>query len=507
MGVLPLISAKPMPGAVTLFQQGRLSECLERVRASSEPGDILLMAECLLRLGRSSEVVRMDILNLLADVPNEYKYLAQSLLASAFLNVGMTAQGYAALSAAYDNVQHAKIKSGKDLVDYVAATELWQRKDYAAAEKLLRPIAMRGGVCGAKAFALWSWIEASRERYDKQIELLKKAWQVLPLHEDVYVGAKIIHALAYLSCDLYQPELAAFVSRAADKIPWTDDLIEQQIETRRAIAWNHALSGEIVSALMQFRRNEHLASTDTTKVQTLLDRARISFGIGETSNYRLYAEWAAEMAEKIQWGKSNQADRMCLLELAALYAPIDGMRARSILERYQQITTPISNTLSYGNGDKRRVAAEQYAAGVVARYLDAPGAAALHLRESFRLYKNIKHHWRAVLAAYHLDAIGQDPAITECALIWTREEFPRAWFRPLFEQPERLESMPAYQQLTKIQRGILRLLLQGKTSSEIASQLDRVEQTVRNHTSAIYKSFGVHKQGELIRACTERRHS
>lgn len=498
MGVLPLSIAKPTPGALALFQQGRLSECLARVRASSEPGDVLLSVECLLRLGRASEVVRMDILHVLADIPKEYKYLAQSLLANAFLTVGMTAQGYTALSAAYDNLQYTKLLNAKDHVDYAAATDLWQRKEYDAAEKLLRPIAMRGGLYGAKAFALWSWVEAGRENHDKQIEMLKKAWEVLPLHEDVYVGAKIIHALAYLSCNLYDRNLADFVERAADKIPWTDDLVDQQVETRRAIAWNHAIAGNLVQAIVQFRRNEALATTVPTKIQALVDRARVSFGSQEQVNYQVFCEFAFELAERVDWGASDQADRMVLLDLAALYAPIDAIRARAVLERYQRITTPIANSLAYGNGDKRRGAEEQYAAGVVARYLGNRDAAIAHLREAFRVYRSLKHYWRAIMAAIHLDALGYDDSIIECALIWMHEKFPNVWFRPLFRPREQIESLPQYARLTRTQRIILSLLVRGKSPEDIAKSIDRVEQTVRNHIGTIYKVFDVHSRKELI---------
>lgn len=490
---------------LALFQQGRLSECLERL--GDGPNDSLLRAEVLLRLGRPSEVIRMDTLNTLADVPNEYKYLAQSLLAFAFLYVKMMPQAYTTLSSAYDNLQHARFPNARDQVDYVAALDKWMQKDYASAEALLRRIVAHGGVSGAKALSLWSFIEASQERYDKQIALLRRAWEMLPLQEDVYVGAKILHALAYLSCELYDKELASFVARAADKMPWSADLVSQQVETMRSIAWNNALSGDIVQALRQFRRNEFLATTDATRLVALLDRARVSLGSGEECHYRVYMDFAMETAGKINWGKTTEDERFALLTLAALMSPVNAAKARGILEQYQNITTPVSPSVAFGNGDKRRIAAEQYAAGVVALHLGSRDAAISHLRDSFRIYKSIKHHWRAALCSYHLDMLGSDPFITECALIWIREEFPNAWFRPLFAQPERLENMPAYQQLTKIQRGILRLLLQGKTSSEIASQIDRVEQTVRNHTSAIYKSFGVHKQSDLMKICTERRHS
>lgn len=503
MGVLTLSSIQPSASAVDLYRQGRLSECLERLGGG--PADTLLRAKVLLHLARPSEVVRMDVLNTLADVPNEYKYLAQSLLAFAFLQVKMLPQAYTTLASAYDNLAYAKAVNARDQVDYVAAFDKWMQGDYGASETLLRGISTRGGVSGARALALWSFIEASREHYDKQIALLKRAWETLPLMEDVYVGAKILHSLAYLSCELYDPELAAYVERAADRMPWTSDLVHEQIETMRSIAWNHALAGDLVWAIRQFRRNESIATTDETKLVALLDRGRISNGNGEITHFRMYIDAALELSGKIRWGQTIGDERFCLLSLAALTASMDANRARGILEQYGNITTPVSPAVAFGNTDKRRSAAEQYAAGVVARYLGEREAAMTHLRESFRMYKSIKHHWRAALCAYHLDAIGGDQAITECALIWIREEFPHAWFRPLFEQSERLETMPAYQQLTKIQRGILRLLIQGKSAEEIARQLDRVEQTVRNHTTAIYKAFGVHKQTDLIKICTDRR--
>lgn len=55
-----------------------------------------------------------------------------------------------------------------------------------------------------------------------------------------------------------------------------------------------------------------------------------------------------------------------------------------------------------------------------------------------------------------------------------------------------------YYQLTAREKSIIKLILQGKTNKEIASDINLGEQTVRNYISSIYDKIGVHDRRETI---------
>jgi DNA-binding CsgD family transcriptional regulator len=502
--VLPSISAIPSEGALALFRQARFTECLERLRDSANAADVILRAESLLCLRRPSEIIRMDSLAQLADAPKPLQFMAQSIIASAFYRLGLKDPGDAALSAAYENVRHAPDLRAKLWVDFTAAKERWTAGDYDAAERLARPAARVDGVLGAKALALLAWVEAGREHFDKQAELLRQAWDVLPLEEDVYTGVTILRALSHLSCELFDESLAQFVERANDRLPWPPDMSFEQIETMRAIAWNYALSGKIVQSIRQFRKNEHLARSPAGQLLVLADRARIAYGSGESAHYHALLEDASEIAQHVDWSNATAEQRFGLLSLAALWAPANPIQARDEFHRYQNVTVPMNPMVAWARSDSRRQAAEHYAAGVVCRYLDQRTEAIQHLRKAFSIYRRLKYYWRACLCAHHLSDLGYDKGTVDAALIWIRERFPHAWFTPLFRQAQAFERDAIVAQLTKAPREILRLLLRDMSTREIAKALERDEKTVRNHISEIFRSFDVKTREELVKVCETR---
>ncbi len=61
-----------------------------------------------------------------------------------------------------------------------------------------------------------------------------------------------------------------------------------------------------------------------------------------------------------------------------------------------------------------------------------------------------------------------------------------------------LSSLPAVESLTRRERDVLQLLLDGLRVSSIARNLYLSPQTVRNHLKAIFRKLGAHSQAELL---------
>ena len=89
--------------------------------------------------------------------------------------------------------------------------------------------------------------------------------------------------------------------------------------------------------------------------------------------------------------------------------------------------------------------------------------------------------------------------------------------RPLPPEPERIDTAPPppmpdfaalFAGLTWRQRQIVRLRCNGLTGVEAATELYVSVQTVKNHTSALLRAFGLHRphrggSGAMIRVCYE----
>ena len=60
------------------------------------------------------------------------------------------------------------------------------------------------------------------------------------------------------------------------------------------------------------------------------------------------------------------------------------------------------------------------------------------------------------------------------------------------------ESRPSwFENLSKSERRVLRLLYMGKENKEIADELNLAVQTVKNHVGTIFRKLGIHSRSEL----------
>jgi len=74
--------------------------------------------------------------------------------------------------------------------------------------------------------------------------------------------------------------------------------------------------------------------------------------------------------------------------------------------------------------------------------------------------------------------------------------WPRSWIaREISSAPVRKATEEL---VSNAQRQVLRLVLTGKRNTEIAAELGRSPNTVRNHIAEIFKAYNVRSRSELI---------
>ncbi len=134
------------------------------------------------------------------------------------------------------------------------------------------------------------------------------------------------------------------------------------------------------------------------------DRATIALFAGEDKTYHDHLQMARMAADSFDW-KDEGESRTALLVLAQLVAPKMPEVGWSYVERYTEIKTAVTPILSFGSGDQRLHALEQYTAGVVYRYNGKRDEAIDAFKEALRIWRPAKYHWRSALAAFHLGEI------------------------------------------------------------------------------------------------------
>jgi DNA-binding CsgD family transcriptional regulator len=155
--------------------------------------------------------------------------------------------------------------------------------------------------------------------------------------------------------------------------------------------------------------------------------------------------------------------------------------------------------------DSEVVAAlEDYCSGLVA---DARGDT-LRARRAFAsalaTFRRIGYHRYGLTVAQRLAEI--EPSrelfvyIDRCARVLGRG----SWLRQRFARTTEAHGQPVLAALSRAERDVLHMLLEGKTTQEIARSRVRSEKTVRNTISALLKAFGVRTRQALLAECVVR---
>jgi DNA-binding NarL/FixJ family response regulator len=348
-------------------------------------------------------------------------------------------------------------------------------------------------------------IAASRGRIREQAAILLDC---LPLvrsaDPSVLHHAVVASQIAYLARELPSAELRAHAYAELPRVAWTPDIADFRYTAVRAVAWCHALEGDDFNAFRKLKEAAAIAPSAAWRVMSSCDRAYLATVHGEARWAEQELRDAHEHAATVEWNLLEGEERFALALLAELFAPRDGALALSYVAKYRATGSRYARILASSN-DRRVDAMEAYSFGVVQRYLGDRGEASRLLLDAWHVYDDIGYDWRAARAALALSSVTAD-------LSWQRraEEklsfYGRSWLATagsaaLAAAPDATFGMAAAR-LTPAQRGVFELLLRGSSIREIAHELGRTENTVRNHVKAIFKALGVNSRAALMARAT-----
>jgi len=373
----------------------------------------------------------------------------------------------------------------------------WMRQEYGEAEEsaageIDSPDPNQRG----RGRILLSWVALRRGEILRQVDELQKALDEFDGAEtpDQFLRSNALVTLALLCLELPLHDVGDRVRSIFDVVPWTPGLRLDQFQITRSLAAIDELSGNELAAFAGFRRAARLAPSDHWSVLCLLDRAQLAKNTGEMAFAAEQLQEAHEIAQRISWNDVNGEERASLLILAELFAYNDPAIAEQYLARYRTLTSVIP-ILSYGT-DPRIKGFESYSQGVAWLYLGDVDEGRAALTEAWSIFEDFNYAWRAALCALKLHEITRDRRWIERA---TRQidPWPHSWIaRRVAEATS--NSVLRLDRIPPARREVLELVRAGRRNTEIAEQLGRSPNTVRNQLSQLFQTFNVKSRAELV---------
>jgi DNA-binding CsgD family transcriptional regulator/tetratricopeptide (TPR) repeat protein len=373
--------------------------------------------------------------------------------------------------------------------------------DIAKAREFLAPAEKGSPARRLDALHLESAILYNEGRHNEQAHVLQRLLeQIDPADPRMNLSAAYAtHTLATIAREIDVPEAIPPVERQLRACIWPADLNVQRFQSLKALGWAYALRGDYFNAFRYLKQSAAVAPSQAWFVMALLDRAYLARCLGESRWSRQELFEADEAAASVDWRATRNEERVGLLLLAEMFAPIDSGKAAKYMAQYHELGE-MSRNLHYSRSPLLDALAD-YSAGVTQLALGNAKAGIKLLRESFNVYEREQYDWRAGRCALRLFEATADPHYLDAATEKLRG-YPQSW---LADELRKLQVPSGGPALPPMQRRVFDHLCEGLSTAQIARQLDRSEYTVKNHIKLIFKAYGVKSRAELLAKVALRR--
>jgi DNA-binding CsgD family transcriptional regulator len=306
-----------------------------------------------------------------------------------------------------------------------------------------------------------------------------------------------LHSILRLAFELGD-EAAVCASEAAyDTMEWTPDIQDYRFLCVRALAWHAFLQGEPARAQWLFKDSNDFAPSVAWQVMAHVDRAYVA-------RMNLNEAWATEelyqahaLARTVSWSAAAGEERMALMSLAVLFAPVEMSQAQRYVSTYIQLGSESLNpTLAAAHETRRNTAYQKFAEGRVQAVLGNLPLAIKSLEAAYEIFSQISHDYRAALAAQALYEVTKHPNWLQMAQAHAAK-FPKsALYQRLHDKnvPQQDEDLGA---LSATQRQIAVAIAQGADMEEISRRFSRSVFTLQKQVDTIYAALNVKSRLDL----------
>lgn len=415
--------------AVVAYLSGRSISCLSALNGHEGVQASLLRSRALLRLGRLADVID----ELASTIPRFTDHARsaehQFLLGTTLARSGRFDEAEEALAnaSAYAN-SSAEPELITEAAFYRALAAFMAGGVARAHEIATNALDDRAGSPHARLLELLGLVAGIQGDVERQIAMHRGALEHVAAIErrDLYIEANTLNNLAVPVSEFNPPGYADYVRSRAGAIDWNDELSGARFHLVHHLAWLDALAGNHLSAFRNFRTAIALAPTMARRAEALAGRGYLAREMGETIGASECVADAEELVRQIDWNKTDDDERLALLQLAMLVAPLHSERAAAYVERYKAIPKKINRLNVAAHGDPLYRAKEAHAFGLVAKEHLGPAFAVPLLQTAHDLFRSVSSGWRAAVVAMDLYDAARDPAMLQYA----REHavrIPQSW--------------------------------------------------------------------------------
>jgi DNA-binding CsgD family transcriptional regulator len=350
------------------------------------------------------------------------------------------------------------------------------------------------------AFAEWFILTQERRYVDQAAVLASLLSSMDPnARNDEETRLYAVWNLAILARELYLPDSLPLLERHIDSEPWPADYERQHFESLKALGWCHALRGDYFNAFRRLKAAQQVCTDRARLTIAHLDRAYLARCKNEMLWHRQELAEAEDLARTIDWKREQGEERVALLLLAELFAPIDRGKASHYIAQYDELPR-LQQPLQHFSHDGRLDALADYSRAVVDLALSSKKTAVALLKRTEKTYEDIRYDWRAGRCALRLHEITGDSKYLRRAAERLRH-YMNSW---LGDQLQQSEARSQALNLPTVQRKVFDYICQGLSNAEIAEQMERSEFTVRNHVKALLKRFSVSSRSALVAEAARR---
>lgn len=478
-----------------------LCDALERDRDTATASAVL-RARVYLRTQRADDA-RVLLAPLLPHTIDEQAVEVRALLGTAYARSGDVERGLALLHEANAGATSAQMRAE---IALGIALAHYARSEFEAAERALENIDPSAVVVHARALELRGWIARHAGRFADAVATFERALAELDrsAQRDPFLEANLLAVLGNLAVELMDDQRWDAVLRRSESVAWNGmGMAYTRFWHRMNASMSDELHGRGRDALRAARSAAVGAPSSAFRIFAHCRRAAVLFAYDERLGYADLAATIREEFEAIELAELRAFEEINLVPVvAATLAQIgDADGATATLARLQLMTAAQRALLS-DEALKRAYLA--YVDGLVADARHNAFTAQHRYREAFRTYREIGLPRRALLAALALSAVNGDSAAVAYADEWSLRLPPASWVRLRLARRSRESGDPIFAALSRAERDVLRLLYEGRSTSEIAAQRARTPQTIRNTVSALFKAFRVENRVALISECRRR---
>jgi hypothetical protein len=391
-----------------------------------------------------------------------------------------------------------RVTNGAPKLAYHEARLAWFRRDIQADDaRITLALTDSDPIGRSVSYAVRAFVRASNCDHAGQIADLTTALDIAKTTGvfDVEHQSNVIFSLARIAFETGDKEGVEAARIGYEWLTWTSDVRVNQFQAQRALGWDAFMRGEPARAQWLFHDASESAPTPAWQALAHLDRAYVA-RIAKNDAWSLdELHEALKIAQGISWGETLGDERLSLVTLAVLLAPIDAAEAQRYAATYAMFGMENVAPRFASAKDNLIAGFGKYTQGKIEQTLGNDDLAAESLTEAYGVFAPIGFHFQAMLAAQALaDLTGSDAWMVKVR--HHLEAYPgNALADRAAESAKKTD--PAIVGLTPLQRQLARAHWSGLGLEALSKQFSRSLYTIEGHIAEIYAAFNVATAGGL----------